>query len=116
MSEINQNIKNNKQLDTDTYIIRDFPWRSKSAIKPYLKLLINKRENRERYHFQSQKCIMNWQKQDSDILIAKTTFESFWDEINSIKNWSNITLAQINKIDLKRLSVFKTLNSQSLSK
>ena len=32
--EINQNMKDNKQLDTNTYIIKDFPWRSKCAIKP----------------------------------------------------------------------------------
>ena len=55
-------------------------------------------------------------KKDSNILIAKATFRSFWDEINSIKFWSDTTLAQINKIDLRRLSVFKILNCQSFSK
>ena len=58
--EINQNIKDNNQLDTDTdiYIIKDFPWRSKCAIQPYLKLLVKKLKNRESYHFQNQKFIM----------------------------------------------------------
>ena len=32
--KINQNMKDNKQLDTNTYIIKDFPWISKCAIKP----------------------------------------------------------------------------------
>ena len=47
---------------------------------------------------------------------SEVTLGSFWDEINSIKNWSYITLAQINKIDLRRLSVFEILNSKSFSK
>ena len=58
----------------------------------------------------------DWQKQNSNILIAEATFGNFWDEINSIKNWSDINLAQINKINLRRLFVFKILNSQSFSK
>ena len=41
----------------------------------------------------------DWQKQDSDILIVEVTFGSFWYEINSIKFWNDITLAQIKKID-----------------
>ena len=50
-SEINQNIKDNNQLDTDTYIIKDFPWKSKCAIKPYLKLLVNKTEKSRKLSF-----------------------------------------------------------------
>ena len=50
-SKINQNIKDYNQLDTDTYIIKDFPWRSKCAIKPYLKLLVNKTEKSRKLSF-----------------------------------------------------------------
>ena len=52
-SEINQNIKDNNQLDTNTntYIIKDFSWRSKCAIKPYLKLLVNKTEKSRKLLF-----------------------------------------------------------------
>ena len=56
------------------------------------------------------------QKQDSYILIAEAMLGIFWDEINRINIWSYITLAQINKIDLRRLSVFKILNNQSFNK
>ena len=44
IGEINQNIKDIKQLDSETYIIKIFSWRSKCVIKPYLKLFVNKTE------------------------------------------------------------------------
>ena len=77
ISEINQNIKNNKQLDTDINIIKDLPWISNCAIKPYLKLLESNAEKSRKLLFSMSEMYNDWQKQDSDILIAEATFESF---------------------------------------
>ena len=116
INEINQNIKESKQLNTDTYISKDFPWGSKCAIKPYLKLLVNKNQKSRKLLFSESEMHNNWLEQDPDVLIAEAAFGSFCDEIESIKSKNDITLAQINKIDFRRLSVFKILNIQSFSR
>ena len=66
--------------------------------------------------FWDSEMYLNWIEKDLNWLVTETTFESFWDEIETIKAEVDINKNKINKIDWRRLSIIKIVNSKSFNK
>ena len=65
--------------------------------------------------FSDSEMYLNWMERDSNWLVTEAAFWSFWNEIELIKTESDINKTKINKIDWRRHSIIKIVNSQSFN-
>ena len=77
----------------------------------YLKSVAKKSLKTQIISFSDSEVYNESMKQDSRRLIAEATFESYWNEIKCIEALSYISSTQLNKIDLRRQSALKIINS-----
>ena len=116
VNNINQCRRDDKKLHTGTFIYQDFPWDSKSEMSTYLKSVAKKGLKTLKMSFSDLEVYNESEKQDSCRLIAEATFGSYWNEIECIEASGYISSTQLNKIDLRRQSALKIINSQTFSR
>ena len=100
----------------NTYVSKDFCWNSKGAIESLLKSKISEKLNVNKTLFIESDIYKKWYSQESNWLIAEAAFGSYWNEIENIKNSWNISNTSINKINSRRQSAIKIVNSQNFTK
>ena len=100
----------------NTYVSKDFCWNSKGAIESFLKSTISEKLNVNKTLFIESDIYKKWYSQESNWLIAEAAFGSYWNEIENIKNSWNISNTSINKINSRRQSAIKIVNSQNFTK
>ena len=113
---MNGETKNSWFSNLNTYVIKDFKWNSKIAIQTYLKSLINNSTAMNKTLFIDSDMYTSRLKQDSIWLIAEAAFGSFWIEMEDMNNCFNTPSTVINKINCRRQSAIKIINSQNFNK
>ena len=113
---MNGETKNSWLSNLKTYVIKDFKWNSKIAIQTYLKSLINNSTAMNKTLFIDSNMYTRILKQDSIWLIAEAVFGSFWIEMEDMNNCFNTPSTVINKINCRRQSAIKIINSQNFNK
>ena len=103
-------------LNSGTYVIEGFPWNSKLNIKTHLTSLIKQESDFIKIAFGDSMVCNNSEKIDSNILIAEAAFGSYYRDLVNLKVQDDLTNALINKIDSRRQSALKIVNSQSFTK
>ena len=113
---MNGETKNSWLSNLNTYVIKDFKWNSKIAIQTYLKSLINNSTAMNKTLFIDSEMYTSRLKQDSILLITEAAFGSFWIEMEDMNNCFNTPSTVINKINYRRQSAIKIINSQNFNK
>ena len=113
---IDKSKSSQEKLNTGTYVNEGFSWNSKVATKSHLTSLITKSSDSKKTAFSDSSLYDNCEQIDSNKLIAESAFGSYWDEIDCIKSEKDINNTLINKIDCRRQSVMKTVNTQSFNR
>ena len=116
VNNINNRIIESEYSKIDTYVYEGFPWNSKILAKSFIKDLNSDKSNSKKKLFIESNIYKSCVEKDSSIFIAEAVFGSHWSKIENIKESNNINQTEINKIDHRRQSAIKSVNSQIFCK
>ena len=115
INHINYSMTNKTKESTDIYVLKDFPWISRTDAKFFILNLTEKCLKENIHEFSESSVYKKWIEQEPAHLIAEFAFGSYTKEIQINKNKGKPSKTVANRIDVRRKLILKWINSQSFT-